>query len=253
MGVITRGVAAIQFAYLDTDGTVLTPWRSLGLTDRDSAVTQVEADPTKDQIFSHELDVAIDIQYTPGDKPILLSLVEPTIEQTAILMGGTITGLGTAAVLALPDSRSPLEVAFRVLPRKGNIFTANHCMVWGKLNADFAKANKVVYDVVADVLASKKAGVPAETIGPVVSTIRGGMGTVTTFAAGSGYTVGVFTLVPLISANGESALGTVTVVGGAVTTVVVTTAGKNYHKGSLVTAPSLAGGAGFEGLLATIV
>lgn len=252
MGVITRGLAVIQYALIGVDGVPGTAWRNLGHTDRDSAVTQVEADPTKDALYAHETDTPLDIEYTPGDKPILFSLINPTIEQRATLLNGSVTGSGAAAVLVPPKVRVPFKCAIRVLPKKGDVYQANHVLLWGKKNADWAKANKVVYDVVSDVLLPTNPAVDAEREGPQVQTIRGGVATATVLEGGTGYTTGTVNNVPLVDLSGEGALATIVIASGAVTTVTITSGGKNYHTGTVLTAPSLAGGQGFECIVATV-
>lgn len=253
MGVLTRGLAIIEYALLAADGTPGTVWRTLGLTDRDSAVTQVEADPTKDMLYSHEKDTPLDVEYTAGERPVLFSLINPTLESRAILVGGSVTGTGATAVLNMPESRVPFRCALRVLPKKGDIYKANHCLLWGKKNADWSKASKVLYDVVADVLQSPNPSVPTEIEGPQVQTIRGGIATTTIISAGTGYTNGTFTNVPLVAGAGEYGFATIVVAAGAVTTVTITAGGKGYHVGTALTAPSLAGGTGFECAVATVV
>lgn len=67
------------------------------------------------------------------------------------------------------------------------------------------------------------------------------------FANGSAYTNGTFTNVPLATAgNGYGAIATIIVYGGAVVSCVVTSNGFDYAIGDILTAPTLAGGSGFQ-------
>lgn len=253
MAVITRGLAVIQYATIGPDGVPEEAWRNLGHTDRDSAVTQVEEDPTKDGVYAHETDTALDMEYTAGEKPVLFSLVNQSIQQRAVLLSGEVTGSGANAVLTPPKVRVPLACALRVLPKKGDIYRANNTLVWGKKNANWAKDSKVVYDCVADILLPTNPAVKGEQEGPQVQTIRGGVATATILNGGDGYTTGSVTNVPLVDLSGEGCLATIVVADGEVTTVTITSGGKNYHVGTVLTAPSLTGGTGFEAVVATVV
>lgn len=68
--------------------------------------------------------------------------------------------------------------------------------------------------------------------------LQGSINTLTGLVGGSSYTNGVYTNVPLTSGFGNSALATITVAGGAVTTVTLTNNGKVYHTGDMLSALS---------------
>jgi len=66
----------------------------------------------------------------------------------------------------------------------------------------------------------------------------GGVGVTNTIAGGTLYTTGTYTNVPLTGGNGTSAVATIVVAGGAVTTVTITTAGSGYYLGNVLSATS---------------
>jgi hypothetical protein len=71
---------------------------------------------------------------------------------------------------------------------------------------------------------------------------------------GSGYTDGTYTAEELENVDGNvSALATIVVAGGVVTSVVVTTHGTDYAVGDVLTAPNLPAGAGFTMVVTTIM
>lgn len=89
-----------------------------------------------------------------------------------------------------------------------------------------------------------------------VVNIPGGIGTIGSLFGGNSYTTGVYINVPLTGGAGTGALATVTVAGGAVTNVVITNAGANYHIGDILSANNtdIGGtGTGFAFAVATIV
>ena len=67
----------------------------------------------------------------------------------------------------------------------------------------------------------------------------------TIYNAGSGYTNGTYSYVPLTSGSGTGATATITVAGGVVTSVTVNNQGQNYQVNDLLTA-SIPGGSGFS-------
>jgi len=69
----------------------------------------------------------------------------------------------------------------------------------------------------------------------------------TIFVSGSSYTNGTFTNVPMsTSGNGSGAIATIIVYGGAVVSCIMTSNGSGYAVDDVLTAPSLAGGSGFQ-------
>jgi len=66
-----------------------------------------------------------------------------------------------------------------------------------------------------------------------------------TFSAGSGYTDGTYTLVPLTGGAGTGAAANIEVLGGAVVAVEITLRGTGYEVGDVLTA-SIPAGAGFD-------
>jgi hypothetical protein len=83
------------------------------------------------------------------------------------------------------------------------------------------------------------------------STLNGGIASTNTLVGGSGYTNGVYANVNFTGGTGNSAMGTITVVGGIVTSVSVSNAGFGYKVGDTLSA-SIAGGTGFSVKVASI-
>lgn len=87
-------------------------------------------------------------------------------------------------------------------------------------------------------------------------TLNGYIATLTGLTGGSGYVNGSYSAVPLINGAGNSALATITVSGGAVTSVTLTNPGKIYMVGDVLSAvnTNLGGsGAGFTITVSSLV
>lgn len=250
---VTRGLAAVEIAMPNPDGSPGTVFETLGYTDRDSPVTLTEEDPTEDELNAHEIDTALDVEYTAGAKTLELTLVAPVVEVFKRLFGGTITGSGDNQVVSIGNNRAPLDVTLRVLPRKGLVYQSTKTSLWAKINADWAKSSKVGIDITGKVLAADGTNV-SEKWGPQVQTIRGGVATATVLNAGDGYTNGSFTDVPVTSSVGEGAKATIVVADGEVTTVTITSPGRGYHTGSVLTVQGsqLGAGTGLSLSIATV-
>lgn len=84
--------------------------------------------------------------------------------------------------------------------------------------------------------------------GPVPYTMTGGAVTVQIVNAGSAYTAGTYTAVPLTGGTGSSAQATIVISGGAITSVTITSAGSGYTVGDLLSASSASLGGTGSGL-----
>jgi len=84
--------------------------------------------------------------------------------------------------------------------------------------------------------------------GPVSYAIYGGAVKVQIVNAGSAYTNGTYTAVPLTGGTGTSAQATVVVAGGVITSVTVTAAGTGYSVGDILSASSASIGGTGSGL-----
>ena len=92
--------------------------------------------------------------------------------------------------------------------------------------------------------------------GPINIGFSGEILTLGTLVAGTGYTNGTYTLVPLTGGSGLNAVATVVVSGTVVTTVTLTSGGQNYIVGDVLTTSNtnIGGtGSGFSINVATIV
>lgn len=92
--------------------------------------------------------------------------------------------------------------------------------------------------------------------GPINIGFNGEILTLGTLVAGSGYTNGTYTAVPLYGGSGLNAVATIVVAGNVVTTVTLTAGGENYTAGDVLTTSNtnIGGtGSGFSINAATVV
>ncbi|MCF2498401.1 hypothetical protein [Dyadobacter chenhuakuii] len=168
MGKITRGLDKIEVGDVAADGGPGASLDVLGKTDRDSPVTMVEADPTIDRLYSHEDDDPLDTLVTAGEKPFLFTVVDPTLATLATIFGGAVTGSGNAATYHLPSSKAIKNQTVKITPKKGLVITVVNGALYGKINADFARAGKFAVDVVVEPQKPTKAATGAIIWGPEV-------------------------------------------------------------------------------------
>lgn len=166
---ITRGLDKIEVGAVGADGGAGTTLAVLGYSDRDSPVTLIEEDPTIDDLFAHEIDIPLDSEITAGKTELLFTVVDPDATTLASIFGGTATGTGTGATYDFPSSKSIADKTVKITPKKGLIITIPRGGMYGKINADFAKAGKFAIDMVVTVLQPTKANTAPMTFGPDVS------------------------------------------------------------------------------------
>lgn len=150
MGKITRGLDKIEVGDVAVDGGPGTSLATLGFTDRDSPVTMVEADPTIDRLYAHEIDTPLDTEVTGGESPFIFTVVDPDLATMAEIFGGTVTGTGSTATYSMPSTKVIKRQTVKITPKKGLIVTIVDGAMYGKINGDWAKAGKVAIDVVVE-------------------------------------------------------------------------------------------------------
>jgi len=171
---ITRGLDKIEIGAVAVDGGAGTTLAVLGYSDRDSPVTLIEEDPTIDDLYAHEIDTPLDTEVTAGKTELLFTVVDPNAATLASIFGGTATGTGTGATYDFPSSKSITDKTVKITPRKGLVITIPRGGMYGKINADFAKAGKFAIDIVVSVLQPTKADTAPIIFGPDVAHVPAG-------------------------------------------------------------------------------
>lgn len=90
-----------------------------------------------------------------GEKQLVFSIMDPSMEQRADFEGGVYTEPGsgsspTPATYEEPETYSPIKMAFIILPDDGDALHIVRADVMGKINTTYAKTGITLMDVVAD-------------------------------------------------------------------------------------------------------
>lgn len=89
---------------------------------------------------------------TKGDKQLVFSIMDPSMQERAAFCGGTYTaGTGSAASTYVePDVYSPIKMAIIVLPDQGDALHIIRADVMGKINTTYSKSGITLLEVTAD-------------------------------------------------------------------------------------------------------
>ena len=90
-----------------------------------------------------------------GEKQLVFSIMDPSMEQRADFEGGVYTEPGsgsspTPATYEEPETYSPIKMAFIILPDDGDALHIVRADVMGKINTTYAKTGITLMDVTAD-------------------------------------------------------------------------------------------------------
>lgn len=90
-----------------------------------------------------------------GEKQLVFSIMDPSMEQRKDFEGGIYTPAGTEptqtpATYEEPENYSPIKMAFIILPDDGDALHIARADVMGKINTTYAKTGITLMDVTAD-------------------------------------------------------------------------------------------------------
>lgn len=87
-----------------------------------------------------------------GEKQLVFSIMDPSMEQRKDFEGGTYTPAETStpATYEEPETYSPIKMAFIILPDDGDALHIARADVMGKINTTYAKTGITLMDVTAD-------------------------------------------------------------------------------------------------------
>lgn len=114
-------VAGVDFAAtFATDAALAAAvWTEQPLTLKDDEISMVEADPTEDAVYTHELDTPVDVDYVGALTSFVGSFVKATFDQMAVLLGGTASGTGDTAVYKHSGIKKIHDTAIRIRLKDG--------------------------------------------------------------------------------------------------------------------------------------
>lgn len=87
-----------------------------------------------------------------GEKQLVFSIMDPSMEQRADFEGGVYTKpeSNNPATYEEPETYSPIKMAFIILPDDGDALHIVRADVMGKINTTYAKTGITLMDVTAD-------------------------------------------------------------------------------------------------------
>jgi|GEM_PF-2162614 len=163
MGQVTNGIDKIEIADIGD-----TNWRTLGYTNIDSATVTNDGGNTND-FTVEEIDIPLFSRFTPGKDTLAFQIADPNLAAYTEVFGGTITGVGDAAVWNAPLAYVQKEFKVRITPKIGYVMTFNRMLFRPVRNWNLGKNNLKMIDVSADVLVPIDGITPAIQLGGVVS------------------------------------------------------------------------------------
>lgn len=153
--VYTLGLSKIEVGAKGANGTMGTALAALGYTYQDTC-TMTQEDPTTTDHFAEEVDDPV-ISISRGGKTLFnFSLMNPSVEVMADLLGGTATvaeeGSGEADKWEAPDKLPVIEKSVRITPQQGLMFEVPRMKLATKINGNFSKTGIFLLEVAGTVL-----------------------------------------------------------------------------------------------------
>jgi hypothetical protein len=165
--------------------------------------------------------------------------------------GGGISGSGTANQLTYWDSSSSVTGSATL-----TYSPTSSLLVSPTITASSGIARGMNLTPVLIVAASNDNLIGLDIVNSFRGSIATGTSSTTNVGSGTGYTNGTYTNVPLTGGTGSGALATVTIIGGSINSVNITTSGSGYSVGDILSASNtnLGGtGSGFQRRVVTLV
>jgi hypothetical protein len=169
---VTRGTSDVFIAPIASDGGVGTAWASIGAIYADETAALAQADPTTKEFKSIQSDQPLDKDITQGAITVQLSLMNVTVDDLLLLMGGTVTGTTEAnKVWSAPLQAVTIEKSLKIVPKKGKIITFVRMQLSSKSSFNLQPDGLYLVQVLCSVLQPTKPNTLPYTFGPDVSTL----------------------------------------------------------------------------------
>ena len=153
----TVGLSSIEVGEIATDGGMGTALETLGLTYQDTCKFMQE-DPETTDFYAEEVDDPVFSMSRSGKNIFNFSIMNPELVTLQKLLGGTITGTGSAAKWSPPIVMPIIEKSVRITPQQGLLFNIPRMKIVTKINGEFSKKGLFLLEVTGTVLQPTKAG-----------------------------------------------------------------------------------------------
>lgn len=158
MGKLLYGLKSLKMGAIAEDGGMGTALTELGGTLEGSA-TLVTEDGETTSINTEESDTPV-IQFnTPGETRVVFDIVDMDPANLARVLGGTVTGVGDAAVFNAASGGVDIEQSLEIVTKNNFKWEFPRVKVTGKLNANLSKKDVYKVTVTCVVLKPTKTGV----------------------------------------------------------------------------------------------
>ena len=158
MGIITTGIASIQFGAMASDGGMGEDLDRLGYTVEGTAKINTDDGTTTDYMVE-ETDDPLDSDITAGKMTVTLTIADPDEDTFVNVFGGTKTGTGADTVYEYPESIPSIEQSIKITPKKGIGFDFVRAKITGKFTSDLGRGKLMGVEITATILQPLKAGV----------------------------------------------------------------------------------------------
>ena len=156
---ITLGLSAINVGDVASDGGMGTVLSPLGKTYRDSCkITQEDGEEI--ELNSEESDDPEYVIQRAGKIKVDFSVMNPEIATLQKMLGGTVTGVGAAAVWEAPESMPEVEQSIEITPKIGLKITIPRLKMNCKIDWSNVGTTPLLISVSGTVLVPEKAGEP---------------------------------------------------------------------------------------------
>jgi hypothetical protein len=151
------GIKSIKVGTIAVDGGMGTSLTSLGSTFEGTASLEQD-DPTLTEFFAEETDTAIYQSKKPGLKKFNWAVVDWTPATIVKVLGGTVVGVGDAAIWHTPATEPTIELSVEIITVAGTKYEITRAAISAKMSASLGRSTMGQIPIVATVLAPTKVG-----------------------------------------------------------------------------------------------
>jgi len=164
--IISIGLTSLQIGDIAVDGGMGTVLAAVGNTFEGSAVLTQE-DGEKTEFFIEESDDPIETITKKGAITLEWAIVDYTPATLASVLGGTVTGVGAAAVWNAAADIPSIEKSIELISKKGVKYQIPRAKIEAKIDVKFSKKEIALVRIKATVMSPTKAGTASMMISKV--------------------------------------------------------------------------------------
>lgn len=152
----TLGLSKIEVGAIAEDGGMGTDLAQLGYTSEETCNLTTD-DPEITEFYAEEVDDPVMSMAKAGKMTLAFSIMDPSMDVLAKLMGGTASTGAEGDVWEAPNSAPTVELSIRITSRQGMCFDIPRASFVAKFNGEMRKSSLMLLEVTATILVPKKA------------------------------------------------------------------------------------------------